>query len=91
MERRSEDRYAARKSKITADEEAWLDSEIEKALSRIALPEIPPVTQEEIERRREVADRILSLRERMKPLSVSTSDLIRELRGWPDDDERSDG
>lgn len=66
-----------------AEETAWLDREIEKAISRIHIPEPAPVTSEELERRREVFARLTRLRDEIGPLSVSASELIRELRGWP--------
>jgi len=63
-----------------AEEIAWLDREIEKAIAKIHIPKPEPVTAEEIERRRVVHERISALRDKIGPISVSTSDLIRELR-----------
>lgn len=75
----------------SAEETAWLDREIEKALSRIHVPEPTPATPEELARRREVFARITRLRDQIGPISVPVAELIRELRGWPEEDEPSNG
>ncbi|HEY7033204.1 MAG TPA: hypothetical protein VH482_17830 [Thermomicrobiales bacterium] len=51
---------------------------------KIKMPPIPPPTTEEIERRREVVSRIIALREKIGPIGISTSDLIREGRDEAD-------
>ena len=50
-------------------------------LPRIKLPESPPVTREEIERRRALFARTMALREKIGPIGVPVEDLIHELRG----------
>ncbi len=72
------------------EEAAWLDRELEKALARIKILDVPEPAPEELDRRRQVADRILAIRDSMEPLDVPVADLIRELRGWPDDGEDHD-
>jgi hypothetical protein len=54
------------------------------AIPKIKLPAISPPTSEELERRREVVDRILALRDQIGPIGISTSDLIREVRDEAD-------
>lgn len=51
---------------------------------KIKRPPIPAPTPEEIERRREVVARIIALREKIGPIGISTSDLIREGRDEAD-------
>ena len=53
-------------------------------LPKIKLPEFPPVTPEEIERRRAVFARTIALREQIGPIGVDVADLIHELRGGDD-------
>lgn len=77
-------------SKPTPEEIEWLDREIVLALQKIKPIVFTPPTPEEIARRNEVAERILAIRDQIGPIGVSTSDLIREIRGWPDDDADSD-
>jgi len=71
---------ASRRSEVDRD-----DDECGVAtLPRINLPEFPPVTAEEIERRRQVAVRILERRERIGPIGIPVEDLIHEIRGGDD-------
>jgi hypothetical protein len=49
-------------------------------LPRIELPAMPPPTEEELRRRGEIVDRILARRDRIGPIGISTTDLIREVR-----------
>jgi len=49
-------------------------------LPRIELPPIPPPSAEELKRRGEVVDRILARRDRIGPIGISTTELIREVR-----------
>ena len=53
-------------------------------LPKIKLPEFPPVTPEEIERRRALFDRMIARREKIGPIGVPVEDLIHELRGGDD-------
>ncbi len=53
-------------------------------LPKIKLPDFPPVTPEEIERRRAAFARVMALREQLGPIGVDADDLIHELRGGDD-------
>ncbi len=70
---------------LSAEEIAWLDREIERELAGVTLPELPPVSEEELERRQAAFDRILALREKIGPIGVSVEELIRRDRGWPEE------
>ena len=59
----------------------------EATMPRIKLPDFPPVTPEEIERRRELFKQTMALREEIGPTGVRVEDPIHELRGG---DERFD-
>lgn len=56
----------------------------EATIPRIKLPDFPPVTPEEIERRRILVAQMRELREAIGPIGMSTEDLIHELRGGDD-------
>lgn len=56
-------------------------------LPKIELPDFPPVTAEEIERRRALFAKTIALRDEIGPIGVPIEDLIHELRGG---DERFD-
>jgi excisionase family DNA binding protein len=49
-----------------------------RALGRRQGPE--PVTAEEIERRRQIVERMLARRAKMKPLGITTTELVRKGR-----------
>ncbi|MEA2584219.1 MAG: hypothetical protein QOF33_2304 [Thermomicrobiales bacterium] len=57
---------------------------IATTLPKIKLPPIPAPTPEELERRREVVDRILALRDKIGPIGISTSNVSREVRDEAD-------
>ena len=59
----------------------------EATLPRIKLPDFPPVTPAEIERRRALFKRTIEHREKIGPIGIAPEDLIHELRGG---DERFD-
>ncbi len=52
---------------------------------RIKLPDFPPVTPGEIERRRVLAARIRARRERIGPIGVPADELIHQVRAEADD------
>jgi hypothetical protein len=51
---------------------------------RIKLPSFPPVTPEEIERRRALAERIRARRERIGPIGIPADELTRQVRAEAD-------
>ena len=57
---------------------------ISTTLPKIKLPEFPPVTPEEIERRRALFAKTVALREEIGPIGIPVEDLIHELRGGDD-------
>ena len=60
------------------------DSDAAEMRSRIKVPPIPLLAEEDLKRRREAVDRILALRDRIGPIGISTADLIREVRDEAD-------
>lgn len=62
-----------------ADEPASEHSE-ETLLLRRDIPDIVPVTAEEIERRRRIVERILRRRERVGPIGIRADDLLHAAR-----------
>ena len=54
------------------------------AVPKIELPEFVPPTPEELERRQKLFGEIMRLRQEMKPLGISVSELIREHREGED-------
>ncbi len=50
------------------------------SIRAIKLPPIPEPTPEDLQRRREAIDRMRANRDRMRPLGISSSELIREVR-----------
>jgi hypothetical protein len=65
-------------------ERPYRTPELEAALARIELPPEVPVTEEEIARRRVLYDEAMALRAEMRPLGISTADLIHQVRGEED-------
>jgi len=49
-------------------------------LPRIAIPEEPAITPEELERRRRLYERARALREEIGSIGISTDELIRQVR-----------
>ncbi|MCX6020736.1 MAG: hypothetical protein NTZ05_03220 [Chloroflexi bacterium] len=70
---------------------AWLDEELLRELRAIPDPPYVPPTPGELERRNEAFDEILRLREVIGPIGVSVADLIRQDRGWPEEEPQTDG
>lgn len=60
------------------------DGERSATIPRIALPEIPRASKEELERRRVLFERAMALRERTGPIPVSAADLVRQVRDEAD-------
>ncbi|MGH2533377.1 MAG: hypothetical protein ACRDJW_13850 [Thermomicrobiales bacterium] len=58
--------------------------ELETALARIELPPEVPVTEDEIARRRALYDEAMALVAEMRPLGISTAELIHQVRGEED-------
>lgn len=56
-------------------------TETATTLRKIKLPDFPPVTPEEIERRRALFKRTIEHREKIGPIGIPIEDLIHELRG----------
>jgi hypothetical protein len=54
------------------------------SLPRIKLPDFPPVTPEEIERRRALVARIRERRERIGPIGIPADELIHQVRAEAD-------
>ncbi|MBI2863897.1 MAG: hypothetical protein HYX94_04975 [Chloroflexi bacterium] len=48
--------------------------------SHVAVPATRSVPEEEIARRRAVYDRLMRLRDQMKPMDISAGELIRQVR-----------
>lgn len=76
---------------LTSEEEAWLDKAIAEALGKVVIPPYVPPTPEELERSREAFAEITKLRDRIGPIGMSVTELIRMDRGWPEEDETSRG
>ena len=49
-------------------------------LPKIKLPEFPPVTPEEIERRRALFARMIARREKIGPIGIRADDLVHQVR-----------
>lgn len=47
------------------------------------IPDIEPITAEEIERRRLIVERILRRRERVGPIGINADDLLHAARNEP--------
>ncbi|HKG27241.1 MAG TPA: hypothetical protein VKB09_16435 [Thermomicrobiales bacterium] len=62
----------------------FIEGESTPTSPRIELPPIPPPTPEELERRRVLVDQILARRDRIGPIGISVTDLIREVRDEAD-------
>ncbi|MGH2557549.1 MAG: hypothetical protein ACRDJH_00680 [Thermomicrobiales bacterium] len=66
-------------------ERPYRTPELEAALAKIELPPEVPITEEEIARRRVLYDEAMALRAEMRPLGISTAELIHQVRGEDDD------
>jgi len=49
---------------------------MDRTLPRIALPPTPPATLREIERRRQVVEKIRTLREKIGPIDLTVEELL---------------
>jgi hypothetical protein len=54
------------------------------SLPRTKLPDFPPVTPEEIERRRALVEEIRALREEIGPIGIPADELIHQVRAEAD-------
>ena len=57
-----------------------MERESSPRIPRLVVPRPRRPSQEEIERRRAIYDHLMKLRERMKPMDISTGELIRQVR-----------
>lgn len=57
-----------------------------RVFTRMELPPYEPDSEEELERRRALFDRTMTLRDRIGPIGTSVADLIREVRDEADED-----
>jgi hypothetical protein len=67
--------------------DAEWQARIDKLLANIEIPPDEPVTEEEIARRRALYDEAMALRVEMKPLGMTTAELIHQVRGLAWDEE----